>query len=288
MLRDDLRAGRFQHVSWVEQTGSTNADLAKTAVADPTVAKVLFADEQTAGRGRLDRSWEMAAGGGLMVSFFVPWSDAPTGHLVPIALGVAAAESIGATGRSVGLKWPNDIVATGEDEIVANGERDIVANGERDIVANGEREIVANGETAGKKLGGMLSASVVIDGSTKGVVAGLGCNISWPPADYAELPDATSLNRLADAPVEPESLAADLIAGFDSELTGLQELGPEWLLSRYRTRCVTLGQHVRVEVAGEQIEGRATDIDPSGTLLVEVDGRQRKVAVGDVIHLRSA
>ena len=264
MLRDDLRAGRFQHVSWVEQTGSTNADLAKTAVADPTVAKVLFADEQTAGRGRLDRSWEMAAGGGLMVSFFVPWSDAPTGHLVPIALGVAAAESIGATGRSVGLKWPND------------------------IVANGERDIVANGETAGKKLGGMLSASVVIDGSTKGVVAGLGCNISWPPADYAELPDATSLNRLADAPVEPESLAADLIAGFDSELTGLQELGPEWLLSRYRTRCVTLGQHVRVEVAGDQIEGRATDIDPSGTLLVEVDGRQRKVAVGDVIHLRSA
>lgn len=61
--------GRFQQVRWVPQTGSTNADIRPLALATPDTAQVLFTDEQTAGRGRHQRTWTMRSGGGVMVSF---------------------------------------------------------------------------------------------------------------------------------------------------------------------------------------------------------------------------
>ena len=247
---DELSYGRFQDVSSVEVTGSTNDDLAAIAAVDQTTPRVLFAEEQTAGRGRLDRSWDMARGGGLMVSFFVPWTQAQSAHLVPIALGVAAHDAVAVTGRSVGLKWPNDLV-------------------------------ISRGALAGKKLGGMLSASVAA-----GVVTGLGCNVSWPPLGSAELPGAAALDHLDGEPVTVRSLGASLIEHFDRQLGLVQQFGADPLLARYRDRCVTIGQDVRVETPQEHVLGRATDIDPTGALLVEVDGQQHTVAVGDVVHLR--
>lgn len=250
-----LAVGRFQDVSWVSQTGSTNADLLERSQADPDSALVLLCDEQTAGRGRLDRSWEMEPGGGLMISFFVPWSAKATAHMLPIALGVAISTAIEQSGRDASLKWPNDIV-------------------------------VGGGDLEGKKLGGMLSSSVVVDSEFVGAVLGLGCNVSWPPLGFAELPDAAALHHLDGDPLDVASLARALISGFDQELDRLAVRGPQQLLDRYRDRCATLGQLVRVESAGEYLEGRATDIDESGALLVEVDHQQRRVDVGDVIHLR--
>lgn len=258
MHKSELSKGRFQQVSWVESTGSTNADLQVAALAEPSIPLVLFADEQTAGRGRLDRSWEQSRGGGLMVSFFVPWTDAPSSHLVPTSLAVAIALVIEQAERPVGLKWPNDVV-------VGQG---------------------AGPELRDKKLGGMLSSAVVADGRFLGVVAGLGCNVTWPPIDSTELPDAAALEHLDGPDLELSSLAAALVSRFDGELSALERLGSQRLLDRYRDRCVTLGQRVRVEVSGTVLEGTATDIDPSGALLLDVDGHQRRVDVGDVIHLR--
>ena len=160
------------------------------------------------------------------------------------------------SGRFVGLKWPNDIVFAG-------------------------------GDLSGKKVGGMLSSSVgASNGGSAGVVVGLGCNVSWPPPGFSGLPEAGALHHQSGAPVSVESLGACLIERFDRELESVEHLGGDHLLSRYRDRCVTIGQEVRVEMAGEQLVGRATDLDTSGALLVEVEGRQHIVAVGDVVHLR--
>lgn len=195
-----------------------------------------------------------------MVSFYVPWLDAPTAHLVPTALGVAIVDTIAQTNRSVGLKWPNDVVvATGDEP-----------------------------ELVGRKLGGMLSSSVVLDGDFQGVVAGLGCNVTWPPPFFDQLPEAAALDHLSGKPVTPRQLALSLVPTFDRQLQRVQTLGAGQLLDAYRTRCVTLGQRVRVEVGESVVTGRATDIDPSGSLLVDVDGRQQRIAVGDVVHLRSS
>ncbi len=263
MDRNDLASGRFRYVSWVGRTGSTNADLVEAAHRDWQTPRVLIADEQTHGRGRLDRSWEMQSGGGLMVSFFVPWFDSSSIQLVPIALGLGIVDTIGETGRAVGLKWPNDVVVSDRDGDAAAGLK-----------------------LSGKKLGGMLSTSVIVDNAVVGVVVGLGCNVSWPTTGTEGLPDAACLNDLVGNPVSVEQLAAELVTRFDAELEALTEFGTDRFLQRYRDRCLTINQDVRVDTGDGVIEGRCTDIDSTGALLLEVDGRQRRLSVGDIVHLR--
>jgi len=244
--------GRFQEVSWTPVTGSTNADLVRHAQHSPTVAAVLFADEQTAGRGRRDRRWEMAPGGGLLVSFFVPWVPVADAHVVPTALGVAAVEAIAETSREVALKWPNDLVTMD-----------------------------------GRKLGGMLSEAVWVEGKFVGVVAGLGCNVSWPDAEAREyLPDAANLDELGSGQVDRTALAAGLIGAFDNELETVVSLGVDHSHVRYRERCATLGTTVRIDQGDNVVVGVATDVSTDGALIVIVDGVQRRIDVGDVVHLR--
>ena len=199
-----------------------------------------------------------------MVSFFVPWSDTGTAHLIPIALGIAIVGAVEASGRSVGLKWPNDVVVR------------------QSAPDDGELE----GALVGKKVGGMLSSSVMTNNAFRGVVAGLGCNTSWPPPGFEELPDAAALDHLPGPAVDREALAFELIFAMDRAVNAIHDRGAAYVLDRYRNRCVTLGQTVSIQQGDEVIVGRATDIDASGALLVEVDGRQRRIDVGDVAHLR--
>lgn len=252
MKLGQAQTARFQRVSWTPVTGSTNADLLKRASEFPDEAEVLFTDEQTAGRGRRDRRWDMVAGGGLLVSFYVPWTSPEEAHAIPTALGVAAIEAIAMMGRQVWLKWPNDIIAPDN-----------------------------------RKVAGMLSETVVVDGCFVGVIIGLGCNVSWPdPSVAAELPNAVSLDRLGDDPVDRTKLAVSLVEAFDRELDGVQARGVGQLQDRYRARCRTIGSMVRIDQGDTVVTGQATDVSVDGALLVSIDGVQRRVDVGDVVHLR--
>lgn len=244
-------SGRFSRIDHVPQTGSTNDDLVAAATIAPHDARVLIADEQLTGKGRRDRTWAMPPGGGLLISFFVPWTTSDNAHLIPTCLGVAAVEAVATFDRTVMLKWPNDLV----------DEHD-------------------------QKIGGMLSSAVFDDGAFVGVVAGLGCNVSWPPSGMTELPNATCLDRLGDDPVDRVELATKLVAAFDDALTDLLRGGASPLHDRYRASSRTIGQQVRVERSGDDLVGRATDVDPSGALLLDVNGVQHRVDVGDVVHLR--
>jgi len=248
---DSARTGRFTRVKHVAQTGSTYHDLVSAASQDAALPLVLIADEQTDGRGRRDRKWEMPSGGGLLISFFVPWVDRTTAHLVPTCLGLAITGAAEAVGRSAWLKWPNDVVDTGD-----------------------------------LKLGGMLSSTVVIDGAIAGVVAGLGCNVSWPTEEETSLPDATCLDRMGTSPVDRVELATELISAFDQSLALAQSHGVTAVHDLYRQRCRTIGQEVRVQRGDGVLTGRATDIDPTGALVLDVAGVQHRIDVGDVVHLR--
>src|SRR5688572_10025149 len=100
-------------ITWLPEATSTN-DLAKLmAERGADEGSVIVADVQTAGRGRLGRSWSSPAGAGLYASVIFR----PAMHVAPLltmAAGVALAEGIGsATGLDVQLKWPNDLYAGG-------------------------------------------------------------------------------------------------------------------------------------------------------------------------------
>jgi BirA family biotin operon repressor/biotin-[acetyl-CoA-carboxylase] ligase len=115
------------------------------------------------------------------------------------------------------------------------------------------------------KLAGILAERV----SSGPVVVGLGLNVRWAP------PGAARLGEM----IEPLDVLAALLSAYDEQ--------PEDVFERYRSRLVTLGQDVRVELPAGMIEGRAVDLEPDGRLIV-VDGAgvRHRLDTGDVVHLR--
>jgi BirA family biotin operon repressor/biotin-[acetyl-CoA-carboxylase] ligase len=103
-------SGRWT-VYYVDETGSTNADL--LAAPDAPDRTVLVTGHQTAGRGRLDRTWEAPPGANLLASIvFVDVPDQPSE--LTRAVGIAAVDAVAAvTGQQARLKWPNDVLLDG-------------------------------------------------------------------------------------------------------------------------------------------------------------------------------
>ncbi|MEU2391036.1 biotin--[acetyl-CoA-carboxylase] ligase [Streptomyces sp. NPDC007369] len=251
--------GLWSSVEVVPRTGSTNTDLAARAAELPEGA-VLVAEEQTAGRGRLDRSWVAPARSGLFFSVLLkPGEAVPQerwGWLTLLA-GVATAAGLArAAGVDTALKWPNDLLVTVEGH---------------------ER-----------KAAGILAERVA-----DGIVIGIGLNVSLTE-DELPVPEAGSLALAKAAVTDREPLLKAVLrsleewygnwraAGGDPAASGLQEA--------YAAQCATLGRHVRADLpGGRSLTGTAEAVDAEGRLVVRTeDGTHEAVGAGDVVHLRSA
>ena len=108
--RAALAGSRFADVRWVAGTGSTNADAMALARDGEPEGIVLVADHQTAGRGRLGRSWEAPSGASLLTSVLLR-PPAVVAEAVTMATGIAMAAAVATVaGVEARLKWPNDLV----------------------------------------------------------------------------------------------------------------------------------------------------------------------------------
>ncbi|MFI5981543.1 biotin--[acetyl-CoA-carboxylase] ligase [Streptomyces sp. NPDC051555] len=250
--------GLWTSVEVTGSTGSTNTDLAARAARLPEGA-VLVAEEQTAGRGRLDRSWTAPARSGLFFSVLLrPGPDVPMerwGWLTLLA-GVATATGLSrAAGVDTALKWPNDLLVT----------------------VDGEE----------RKAGGILA-----ERTGDGVVVGIGLNVSLTE-DELPVPTAGSLLLAKATVTDRDPLLKSVLrsleqwyerwraAGGDPATSGLQET--------YAAGCATLGRHVRAELpGGRQLTGTAEAVDADGRLVIRTaDDAHEAVGAGDVVHLRS-
>ncbi len=238
-------------VHWFESIDSTNTYLLNQARAGAAEGMVVVADHQEAGRGRLDRRWESPPGASLLTSIlFRPTFDAAELHLCTAAVALAAAQAC----RTVAevdpvIKWPNDLMV----------------------------------ENA--KLAGVL-AEVDFTHDRAAVVIGIGINVAWPGPPSIQ---GTCLDQLAPEPVDRRELLTALL----DALAGRRDLletagGRRSIAEELRGRCATLGERVRVELAGESIFGVARAIDDAGQLIVETEHGPRTVVAGDVVHLRPA
>jgi BirA family biotin operon repressor/biotin-[acetyl-CoA-carboxylase] ligase len=242
----------FDHrwrVETVAETSSTNADVSERFRRGESEGLVLAADHQTQGRGRLGREWVTSPRSSLIVSFLlVPDGLAPERWpWLPLLTGVATAEAVRRTaGVEVGLKWPNDVLV---DE---------------------------------RKVGGIL-VERVDEGGRAGAVVGIGINVSQSREELP-VPEATSLALVADAPVDRwellQALGDELGRRYDDLAAGADLREP------YLTRCVTLGQQVRVAVPGGEVTGEATTIDQDGRLVVHTAEGEEHLGAGDVVHVR--
>ncbi|MDH7485154.1 MAG: biotin--[acetyl-CoA-carboxylase] ligase [Anaerolineae bacterium] len=241
------------------QLGSTNdlaRELARRGAAEGTL---VIAEEQTAGKGRLGRSWWAPPGSCLLLSliFRPPLAPAQAQRLTMIA-GLACAEAVEAqTGLRPGLKWPNDLVLA-----------------ERKLAG-----ILTELETAGERL--------------DFAVVGLGLNVNVDfrqQATDAELRDsAIGLLQVLGRPVDRLALLNELLVRLEQRYERLragQSPHAEWAAC-----LVTLGQAVRVvtpspalpPTGGGVLEGQAVGVDADGALLLRLaDGRTERVLAGDV------
>ena len=237
----------------VESTGSTNADLMALAKGGAPEGTVIVADEQTAGRGRLGRSWISAPGAGLWLSLLVrvPASTGASPGLLPLLAGVAVADAIGRYGVPAVLKWPNDVVVV--DRV--------------------------DGRPGLRKLAGILGEG---DGSG-GVVLGIGVNVSHA-VDQLPVPQATSL-ALEGATVPRSDLLADILTALHAALGDLRSTGGSVTMQEYRRLCATVGRDVTATLpSGEVIVGHAVGIADDGRLAIMTPVKTEYVAAGDVIH----
>jgi BirA family biotin operon repressor/biotin-[acetyl-CoA-carboxylase] ligase len=242
------------HLAWrvirLDETTSTNTVALEAAADGEPEGLVVVADHQTAGRGRLQRTWVAPPGSALLVSILLrPPPDAL--HLAPTAVGCAAAAACGVVaGFEPGLKWPNDLVA------------------------------------GGRKLGGILAEAAASSGNVTAVVVGLGLNVHRPadrPPDVERI--ATDLDRWATTPIGRAALLDCLL----DELATRYPLQREQLAAEHRRRCVTLGRRVAVQQPTGTVVGTAVDVDADGRLWVETgSGSTVRIEVGDVVHLRPA
>jgi BirA family biotin operon repressor/biotin-[acetyl-CoA-carboxylase] ligase len=237
-------------VELVDEVDSTNRVLLDRARDGAPHGLVLVADHQSAGRGRLDRTWEAKPGAALLVSVLLrPRIPLDQVHLVTVAGAIAACYACAEIARvSVSLKWPNDVVV------------------ERDGVT--------------WKLAGLLAESLISDQEVAAVVLGMGLNV----LDLGLPEGAIALDTIGRGPVDRDAL---LRAWLDRLDPWFLQWDASRLLQRYRERCSTIGRTVQVDVGSEVIEGAAVDVDQVGRLLVDTPSGSRCFAVGDVRHVRS-
>src|SRR4051794_23009041 len=109
--------GRFSDVRWLDEVDSTNRVLLDEARGGADEGAVVVADHQTAGRGRLGRTWVAPPESGLLLSVLLrPTFGVELAHLATAAVGLAAADACrDVAGVVAGLKWPNDLVAVAPD-----------------------------------------------------------------------------------------------------------------------------------------------------------------------------
>ncbi|WP_419839979.1 biotin--[acetyl-CoA-carboxylase] ligase [Candidatus Poriferisodalis sp.] len=301
---------RFTHIEWYDEIGSTNTELLDRARRGAPEGVVLITDLQTAGRGRRGRRWTAPPGTSLMMSVLLrpPPGPLPPARaaLVTLAVALAAADACEqSSGVRPRLKWPNDLV------IADRGSRDSAGRDSAGHDSAGHDSAGHDSVRRDRKLAGILAESISTQGVLSALVVGMGLNTGWPevPPDLEGI--ATSLNLEAGAPVDRTALARRVLEGLEARYELLCRAdhglgggsGAAAVLDEARRNSATLGRRVRISfdatingpatdgpaTDGHSLEGLASDLDAEGRLLVADDGGTiHTVAVGDVVHLRSA
>lgn len=224
-----------------EETTST-ADVARRLAGEGAAeGTVVTAEYQSAGRGRLGRAWQTAAGEGLALSVIL-CPRLPPGRipLISLATGLAAAEAVAAvTGAATGLKWPNDIYLDG------------------------------------RKLGGVLVEMAAEMDGVRWAVASLGLNVNESFDGTPLAGRAVSLAMHTGRRWPRPLLAAAFLNRLDELYARLLAGDSAAVIDGFERLDILKGRRVTVISGEERVDGEAAGIDESGCLLVEGAGGQR-------------
>jgi len=210
------------------------------------------AEEQTSGRGRLERNWVSPRGAGLTLSVLLrPPPARSTWGWLPLLAGLATLDAVRElSGLQAALKWPNDL-----------------------LLGPGQAK----------------AAGILAESGDGAVVLGVGVNIS---TTSEELPAGATSLLVEGALVAREALLVGLLLALESLYAGWTaadgDAEASGVLAAYGRGCATLGRAVTVHLPqGDALQGIAEAIDASGGLQVRTaDGTLTTVVAADVVHVR--
>lgn len=223
---------------------STNAECLR--LGEPW--RVVLAEHQQAGRGRLSRAWEAPAHTSVLVSVLLPGKDCAWGWL-PLLAGLAMTRAVWRVAAlELRLKWPNDVLAPADRD---------------------------------RKVCGILCE---VGGG--GVVVGVGLNVGQT-RDELPVPTASSLALCGAGEATREDLVVAFLGELAAVHTRWGTLKGRPDQEAYRRGCLTLGRAITVHTPAGAVAGRATGIDEDGRLLLDSGQGPAPFAAGDVEHASS-
>ena len=233
-------------VHLLETLESTMDEAQRLAERGAPEGTVVIAEEQTAGRGRFDRTWMSTPGEDLLFSVvFRP--DVVQAPYINMAAALSVRSTVGhATGLDASIKWPNDV------------------------------------KLVGRKVSGILVESMVTDASIEYTVLGVGLNVNSNPASVPEIATtATSMYRESGRTFDRADILIEVLRELDSRYALIRagrSMREEWA-----SRLETLGRNVAVRWQDTSEEGMATGVDEMGNLiLTKPDGTTKSVVAGEV------
>ena len=236
-------------IRYFDTIGSTNDEALAWAANDTPDLSVVIADEQTAGRGRLDRKWITPKGTALAFSIVLRPTAEERAHLTRIVglAALAVALPLRARGLAAEIKWPNDILIHG------------------------------------RKVCGILVESVWSGEDIDCVVMGIGFNVlrgAVPPAETLQFP-ATSLEEEQGQPPDRVDLLRDILAALIELRPGLRT---DEFIHQWESLLAMRGDSVQVESEKTPaVSGQISGLDSDGSLKLRNEhGESVTVRFGDV------
>lgn len=218
---------------------------------------------QTGGRGRLGRRWGSPPGGLWMSLVLRPGFGAKFASRITQTASVAVAKTLWELGIEARIKWPNDLLVEGRKICGILAESSI---GNVPVVSKSVRP-----DPSARKLDHVL--------------LGIGMNANLDPADLA-VPDrqATTIRSELRRDVDFRKLLELLLSNLETELDRIEDF--EAVLGDWRALNCTLGEKVRVQRFGENLEGIALDLSSEGALLLGMSHGTVELFEGEIEHLR--
>ncbi|MFQ6005747.1 MAG: biotin--[acetyl-CoA-carboxylase] ligase [Woeseia sp.] len=232
---------------------STNSYLLDQPSPPPGRFRVAVADYQTAGRGRLDRTWQSPPSSGLCLSMAYTFRTIPEKlPSLTLALGVGIVEALARLGIDrISLKWPNDIIA------------------------------------CGGKLGGILTEAQSDMGEGATVIAGVGLNVELPDRMRIEdgLPSTEKIMDLkgcAGSPPSREKLSVAVIESLFDCMVRFETDGFAPFQDSWGKRDWLRGKEIIVDTPTGRYSGVAEGVDHDGALIIRTGEQQRRVLTGTI------
>jgi BirA family biotin operon repressor/biotin-[acetyl-CoA-carboxylase] ligase len=233
------------------QTTSTNDEASRAALEDHPEGLVIFAESQSAGRGRMGRRWSSPAGRGLWFSVLLRPSLAPSEctQLTAASANALVRAIQSTTGITPEIKWPNDLLIKG------------------------------------KKIAGILTEMSAELEHVRSVVLGIGIDVNQTasefPADIRNI--ATSLKLATGKSVSRADLAEVVLHELDREYARILAGDFAGVAEEWAGYCTTLGKLATIDMGTRRVRGRAEALDENGALLLRTEhGRIERIIGGEV------